>query len=132
MRCSSEGARGRKWVAVLALAVWYGWVRWTGIVCPFWQVLGIPCAGCGMTRAWKAVLCGNWSAAWVYHPLWWLPVGAVVWALCRKRVASRVWVGGWIAIAVLALGVYVLRLLGHDPLFAVPPPDSVRALLHRA
>ncbi len=37
------------------------------IECFFQRFLNIPCLGCGMTRAWKSVLRGDFSQAFEYH-----------------------------------------------------------------
>lgn len=41
----------------------------TGIGCVFLYFLGIPCPGCGMTRALLALLRLDLAAAFSYHPL---------------------------------------------------------------
>lgn len=38
--------------------------------CPMRFLFGIPCPLCGMVRALKSVLSGNFSRAFYYHPLW--------------------------------------------------------------
>ena len=40
--------------------------------CPIYAVSGLKCPGCGMTRAYAAVLRGDLTAATAFHPLWWL------------------------------------------------------------
>ena len=30
---------------------------------------GVPCPGCGLTRATMAMLNGDWPSVWIYHPL---------------------------------------------------------------
>lgn len=51
-------------VVLLAVDIW-------NIPCPFRQWVGIPCPGCGMTRAWRAMLRLDITAAFSYHPLFW-------------------------------------------------------------
>jgi hypothetical protein len=46
-------------------------VALTGIGCPFEYVTGIPCPGCGLTRAYVAFIRGNIVGAVRYHPLFW-------------------------------------------------------------
>jgi hypothetical protein len=41
----------------------------TGIGCVFVEFLGIPCPGCGMTRALRALLRLDLAAAFSYNPL---------------------------------------------------------------
>ena len=53
------------YAGVLLLARLWGWP------CVFLWLTGIPCPGCGMTRAWIAVLRGQLTAAFAYHPLFW-------------------------------------------------------------
>ncbi len=42
-----------------------------GFSCPMLELLGIPCPGCGMTRAWRALLRLDLSAAFRAHPMFW-------------------------------------------------------------
>lgn len=39
--------------------------------CIFLKYLSIPCLGCGMSRAWKSVLSGQWEEAIAYHRAFW-------------------------------------------------------------
>lgn len=45
------------------------------ISCIFNEIFGIPCPGCGMTRAWLSVLRLDFYKAFSYHLMFWvLPV----------------------------------------------------------
>lgn len=62
------------------------------VVCPFRLATGLPCPGCGMTRAWVFLVHGDLSAAVAANPfaLVSLPcavvvVGLVVFAVVRRR-----------------------------------------------
>lgn len=65
------------WVRRAALAAfllaYFAVVFWVfgrlGIGCVFQALLGIPCPGCGMTRAVLALLRLDLAAAFAYHPL---------------------------------------------------------------
>lgn len=38
-------------------------------VCAFREMTGLPCPGCGMTRAFSSLCRGQWQRALSYHPL---------------------------------------------------------------
>lgn len=52
-------------VALLGGAHLMGWSLWP---CFFANTTGLPCPGCGMTRATAALLKGQWGLALQYHP----------------------------------------------------------------
>jgi hypothetical protein len=61
------------WFAVGA-AAWAGGWAWLALGlprpgCPFSAATGIPCAGCGATRCFAALLAGDWMAAFEWNPL---------------------------------------------------------------
>ncbi|HEY2954146.1 MAG TPA: DUF2752 domain-containing protein [Candidatus Eisenbacteria bacterium] len=115
------------WLAVgaIGLGAWVVLAIWTpphdphATLCFFRQVTGIPCAGCGLTRALALLAKGEWSAAVAIHPL--APVlaleaaaGWLLWLAVIER-----WIkapsmslvnGGLIANAVVLLVVWALRL----------------------
>ena len=91
-----------------------------GGLCVFRLVTGIPCPGCGMTRAVLALLCGDVPAALAYHPLvFTLPL---VFYLLLRNIFPRLfpWSGDrryqraetalCIVLTVLFLAVYAVRL----------------------
>jgi Protein of unknown function (DUF2752) len=57
----------------------------TGFVCPLRALAGIPCATCGMTRAFVALARGEPGAAWAASPLGAL-LAAVTWLLALADV----------------------------------------------
>jgi hypothetical protein len=54
---------------VAALHLWVPPEGARFIVCPFRRLTGLPCPGCGMTRAFAHLAKGQWSAALRDHPL---------------------------------------------------------------
>ncbi len=50
--------------ALLLLFSPFGWP------CPLRTIVGVPCPGCGMTRAARLVLHGDFAGATRMHPLW--------------------------------------------------------------
>ena len=127
--------------ALFGLAVWSEFP-----LCPIAGSLGIPCPGCGLTRASLALLRGDWHEALHFHPLVWLllPVGVgfvgiASWELVRdprlKRAPARFnWTGRGTtlfaaALVVLTFGVWLARFAGY---FGGPVPvTTLRAWLAR-
>ena len=78
---------GRLWAgltAVLAASVLLplpgagGRIAHLPTVCPFYTLTGLPCPGCGLTRAFVCLGHGRWHEAWHWHPLGWLLFGAMI------------------------------------------------------
>jgi hypothetical protein len=61
------GAGGLAGLAVLH--VWTPAEHGGFILCPLRLFAGLPCPGCGMTRAFAHLAKGEWAAAWRDHPL---------------------------------------------------------------
>lgn len=98
--------------------------------CVFRRITGIPCPGCGMTRAHLAALRLDFRGAFYYHPLWFLPVPLILCQAVRPGGFFRKprWNTAAAAVLlVLVLGVYVLRMVRCFP--DVPPmeyqPDNL-------
>ena len=78
--------------ALAVIAVSYMILQGLGISCPIKFVTGISCAGCGMTRAWKALLFhGDFRQAFYYHPLFLLPVGFLALYLFKNGINPKVY-----------------------------------------
>lgn len=87
-------------------------------LCPMVLATGLPCPGCGMTRAAVLFLQGHWRAAWQMHPFFFAVLALAVWAFAGRYAAGR---GSralkWTASAVLVLAVvfYVYRMITVFP-----------------
>jgi hypothetical protein len=64
-----------------------------GWSCPFLHVLGLPCPGCGLSRATAALLRGDWSTSATYHAFAPLFLLAFVLLSCSILLPerSRIW-----------------------------------------
>ena len=116
--------------AALIIAGGYAVMMLAGVTCPIRYLTGISCAGCGMTRAWLALLRLDLPGAFAFHPLFWLPVPVGLALLFRQRLPQRL-VRGTVGITcVLFLAVYVVRMLQPEDQVVVFAPEE--GLLYRA
>lgn len=69
--------------------------------CPFRYIWGVPCPGCGMTRALYALLRLRFIEAWNYHPLVYLVFPAVIIMMLRIT-------------AIIFIAVYIMRICAGD------------------
>jgi hypothetical protein len=97
--------------------------------CPLAGVLGIPCPGCGLTRATLAALHGDLRGALRLHPLVFVLTPLFVWTVSvaavsyvrgpRVRHDPKLWLSPrtttWLASALLlaTLGVWGIRFFGY-------------------
>lgn len=85
------------------------------IGCVFRLLTGIPCPGCGMTRAWLAALRLDFAAAFAYHPLFWaVPIAFVLAFVCDEAASPKARRGINVVLAVLCalvVAVWVVRLV---------------------
>ena len=101
--------------------------------CAFRAATGVPCPGCGLSRAMVALLRGEWRAALAFHafaPLGAfcalvLAIGALLPAPLRTRLAAhvaafeeRTGIAVWLAAAFLMY--WLVRLLYYPHTFAPP------------
>ena len=100
--------------AIAAIALLYAVLSVAGIGCPIKYLTGVSCPGCGMTRAWKAVLHLDFAGAFSYHPLWILPVPGALLLLFKDRLPKRLYriLLGLIVAAFLV--VYAIRMASGD------------------
>ena len=85
--------------------------------CPFYLLFGVPCPGCGITRAYRALLSGNVAEAFALNPMF-LPAGLAFWYVIHRRFlpkhpGPRVEIAVGIVILILMLGVYVYRMISQ-------------------
>lgn len=63
-----------------------------GVPCIFQTLLGIPCPGCGMTRAILSALRLDLKAAFLYHPMFWsMPILYLYFLLDKGIFPKKLW-----------------------------------------
>ena len=85
-------------ILILALLIFVGSYK-----CPLYNIVGLPCPSCGMTRAWRLALSGKIGAALLMHPLFWLPLSLFVPRLQKTRYL--------LIIAAIFIAAYIIRML---------------------
>lgn len=110
--------------ACAAVALLYLLLQCVGVTCPIKFVTGISCAGCGMTRAWIALLHLDFSKAMYYHPLFWLPPIALIVFLCRKHMNQKVYKILIFTLIMVFVIVYLCRLVKGNSEVVVFEPQK--------
>lgn len=101
-----------KLMITAALAALIGLMYMLQLGCPFLRVTGVPCPGCGMTRAALSLLQGDMQGALRHHGMVWsLPVIYLIF-LCDGQVFRARWMNA-VLLGLLGLGFltnWLLRL----------------------
>lgn len=103
-------------------------------VCPLAAVTGLPCPGCGMTRAVLLLAQGQFSQAWEIHPFVYpLAILALLAIVLRYGLGQKI---RWMEYVLIPLGIgaivyYVYRMLAWFPAREpmVYEPDNLMAHL---
>ena len=96
----------------------------TGIGCPILFFTGIPCLGCGMTRACFYFLRSDFSTAFSYHPLVFLLPMIVPYIIFMKKLMKyKRYL--WGVVIIIFLLVYLVRLVCfNDPVVRINLEDG--------
>lgn len=86
--------------------------------CPIFEIIGLPCAGCGMTRAIRFALTGQFSRAYFLNPLAFLIIFFVLYCFFFRYVRGKAipyFYRGVIGIIILMILLYVVRMYLYFP-----------------
>lgn len=110
----------RKWRSFALILIFvFAWAVCFG--CAVYRLLGVPCPGCGMTRAWLQALRLDFAGAFRWHPLFWtLPLLVLLFLFCN-RLPKKAVVAAAAILAVLFAGTYIVRMVW---LFPPHPTDD--------
>ncbi|MGN0323732.1 MAG: DUF2752 domain-containing protein [Oliverpabstia sp.] len=96
--------------SLLLVCIAYYLITWfTG--CPIKYYLGISCPGCGMTRAWMAVLHLDFAGAFSFHPLFWTAPFLALAILFEYKIDFKKYHWALVLTAALFIIVYIIRLI---------------------
>lgn len=88
-----------------------------GVFCQLKAFTGLPCPGCGLTRAFTCLLSGQWAQSFFYHPLWPLILLLAVLYFMNLFFDNRLIYNQKLILSVLGafLGVYLIRMIFMFP-----------------
>ena len=107
-----------------AVVVLYVILESFGVTCPIKYITGISCAGCGMSRAWIALLHFNIHEAFMYHPLFFLPPVVVIVMLLKSKINIKIYKIFMFTIAGAFVIVYLYRMFIGDGNVVVFEPQN--------
>lgn len=104
--------RGVILLAVVVLILGLSLLLGTG--CLIRKYTGIPCPGCGLTRAWFSVLRLDLVAAFRYHPMFWSVPVFGLFILFDGKLLKNEKANNWLLYGLVAvyIGCYAIRLIG--------------------
>ena len=112
--------------SVAAVVVLYVILESFGVTCPIKYITGISCAGCGMSRAWIALLHFNIHEAFMYHPLFFLPPVVVIVMLLKSKINIKIYKIIIFTIIIMFAIVYICRLIwSGDDVVVFEPENNI-------
>ncbi len=127
--------KSAKWAVALVIAYFVLLKRALHSMCLMVLVTGLPCPGCGLTRAGVALLHLDFAGAWRLHPFIY-PIVALIIVFAVRRYflqSTDMKILNWCLIAVLAgmIFFYIWRMWRYFP--GEPPMSWYRDnLMHKA
>lgn len=112
--------------SVTAVVVLYVILESFGVTCPIKYITGISCAGCGMSRAWIALLHFNIHEAFMYHPLLFLPPVVVIFMLLKSKINIKFYKIFMFIMAGAFVIVYLYRMfIGTGDIVVFEPQNNI-------
>ncbi|MCI9448925.1 MAG: DUF2752 domain-containing protein [Clostridiales bacterium] len=82
--------------------------------CPIFYFFHVPCAGCGITRAYFSAFSFNLKEAFRYHPLFFTVAPTILYIahrnILKKRLSNKAEKIYFIVLCSLFLAVYIIRV----------------------
>lgn len=106
-------------VGILAFSILVVNILHTGCIIKY--LTGISCMGCGMTRALRSVISGEFGQAFYYNPcIYLLPITPIWIVLDRKQQNAMEWI-----LCSIVLTVYLIRVIMGHPIVQWDLSDGV-------
>ena len=106
------------WAAVI-FAVYYVFIHLIkAAFCPLLQITGIPCAGCGLTRAFLFIIRGEFTRAFYIHPMAYVIILFLLYCVFFRYIkGSRIrgFKPAFILLIAAMLIFYIVRMFLHFP-----------------
>lgn len=87
------------------------------IGCPIKFITGIPCAGCGMTRAFYSLFKLNIHDAFIYHPLFWMVPIFIIIYLFKNKIPNKTFK--------IIVGIYIVAFITCYLIRLFNPNDTI-------
>lgn len=115
------------WVGIVAAVCYYYITKLLfRAFCPMILVSGLPCPGCGMTRAVFLLLTGQWERSWNLQPMAALWVLFVLYCFIRRYVMGKKIAGFYIICITLFVLLFLYYLFRMATVFPSYPPMVYR------
>lgn len=112
--------------AFMAVVIFYFVIELFGVTCPIKFITGISCAGCGMSRAWLALLRLDLKKAFYFHPLFWLPPLFLIIYFFKNHINIKIYKILIFTIIFLCAIVYLYRLImGNSDVVVFQPENNI-------
>ena len=112
--------------SVTAVVVLYVILESFGVTCPIKYITGLSCAGCGMSRAWIALLHFIIHEAFMYHLLFLLPPVVVIFMLLKSKINIKFYKIFMFTMAGAFVIVYLYRMfIGTGDIVVFEPQNNI-------
>lgn len=112
--------------AMGAIVLLYVFFSLIGVGCPIKFLTGISCCGCGMTRAYVALLHLDFKQAFFFHPLFALPPLFIILFLIKNKISIKIYRAILFTMCFAFVIVYLYRMIsGGSDVVVFHPQEGV-------
>ena len=115
-----------KWMGIVIIILYFVMQNIFGAFCPMLIISGLPCPGCGLTRAVTLTLCMEFERAYYLSPMVFAIIGFSAWVLICRYLLGRKVRGFYLGITILSVGLIGIYLYRMITIFPGYPPIVYR------